>query len=56
MGRKAYKDVYPVVREKVDRVCRGDGYTYIERDWATEWGGWKDLPRNKGKKRRVNGV
>ncbi|RFU30772.1 hypothetical protein B7463_g5567, partial [Scytalidium lignicola] len=30
MGREAYKDVYPMVREQVDRVCRGEGYKYVE--------------------------
>ncbi|ROV89585.1 hypothetical protein VMCG_09946 [Cytospora schulzeri] len=30
MGRNAWKDVYPFVREEVDRVCRGDGYRFEE--------------------------
>lgn len=30
MGREAYKDVYPMVREQVDRVCRGADYKYEE--------------------------
>jgi hypothetical protein len=49
MGRKAYVDVFPMIREEVDRVCRGEDYVYQERNWKVEWGGWKDLPRNKGK-------
>ena len=36
MGREAYKDVYPLVREQADRVCRGEEYRYQEPDW-TEW-------------------
>ncbi|KAM0154579.1 hypothetical protein ACHAPG_006429 [Botrytis cinerea] len=28
MGREAYKDVYPEVRERVDRVCRGREYRF----------------------------
>ncbi|KUI63878.1 Cholesterol oxidase [Cytospora mali] len=30
MGRNAWKDVYPMVREEVDRVCRGDRYRFRE--------------------------
>jgi hypothetical protein len=30
MGREAYKDVYPEVRERVDRVVRGRAYRYVE--------------------------
>lgn len=30
MGRNAWKDVYPFVREEVDRVCRGDEYRFEE--------------------------
>jgi hypothetical protein len=57
MGRRAYVDVYPMLREEVDRVCRPAGYVYQERDWKTEWSGWKDLPKNKGKgKTHTNGV
>lgn len=37
MGREAYKDVYPMVREVVDRVVRGKGYKYREPDWKTDW-------------------
>ncbi|KAI1853691.1 hypothetical protein JX266_001675 [Neoarthrinium moseri] len=29
MGRNAYKDVYPFVREEVDRVARGEKYQFI---------------------------
>lgn len=61
MGRKAYVDIYPMVREEVDRVCRGEDHVHRERDWKTEWRGWKDLPKNKGKGKgkwhaRTNGV
>lgn len=30
MGRNAWKDVYPFVREEVDRVCHGDKYIFKE--------------------------
>lgn len=30
MGRNAWKDVYPMVREEIDRVCRGEGYRFVE--------------------------
>ncbi|KAI0124211.1 glucose-methanol-choline oxidoreductase [Xylariales sp. AK1849] len=30
MGRNAYKDVYPFVREEVDRVVRGEDYVFEE--------------------------
>lgn len=30
MGREAYKDVYPEVRERVDRVTRGREYRFVE--------------------------
>lgn len=53
MGRKAYVDVYPMVREEVDRVCRGEDHVYRERNWKVEWGGWKDLPKNMGKGKRT---
>lgn len=55
MGRESYKDVFPVIREEVDRVCRGEGYVYREKDWKNDWQGWKQLPVNKGK-RVVNEV
>ncbi|KAL2152079.1 hypothetical protein VTH82DRAFT_5263 [Thermothelomyces myriococcoides] len=32
MGRNAWKDVYPFVREEVDRVTRGEGYQFVEPD------------------------
>ncbi|KAB5547347.1 hypothetical protein GE09DRAFT_1060862 [Coniochaeta sp. 2T2.1] len=32
MGRNAWKDVYPFVREEVDRVCRGETYKFVEPD------------------------
>lgn len=30
MGRNAWKDVYPMVREEVDRVCHGEAYRFRE--------------------------
>jgi hypothetical protein len=30
MGRNAWKDVYPFVREEVDRVTRGEAYRFEE--------------------------
>lgn len=47
MGREAYVDVYPIVREEVDRVCRGEAYRYQEPDWIEERARgvtWKSLP------------
>ncbi|KAK0652213.1 hypothetical protein B0T16DRAFT_405718 [Cercophora newfieldiana] len=32
MGRNAWKDVYPFVREEVDRVVRGETYKFVEPD------------------------
>ncbi|KAL2753886.1 hypothetical protein ACRALDRAFT_209375 [Sodiomyces alcalophilus JCM 7366] len=32
IGRNAWKDVYPLVREQVDRVVRGPGYEFEEPD------------------------
>ncbi|KAK4142292.1 cholesterol oxidase [Dichotomopilus funicola] len=32
MGRNAWKDVYPFVREEVDRVTRGESYEFVEPD------------------------
>ncbi|KAH7393666.1 hypothetical protein BKA64DRAFT_578312 [Cadophora sp. MPI-SDFR-AT-0126] len=46
MGRRAYKDVFPMLREEVDRVCRGEGYKYQEPDWENDWEGWRDLPKS----------
>ncbi|KAG9229136.1 hypothetical protein BJ875DRAFT_388006 [Amylocarpus encephaloides] len=46
MGREAHKDVYPTVRETVDRVVRGEGYVYREVDWKNDWDDWKSLPRS----------
>ncbi|TVY17726.1 Cholesterol oxidase [Lachnellula arida] len=43
MGREAYKDVYPMVRESVDRATRGKGYKYHEPDWKNDWKGWENL-------------
>ena len=36
MGREAYKDVYPIIRRQVDKVCRGEAYKYKEPDWK-DW-------------------
>jgi len=47
MGRESYKDVFPVVREEVDRVCRGVDYKYVEPDWKETWRGWKELPKTR---------
>lgn len=41
MGREAYKDVYPMVREQVDKICRGPEYKYMEPDWR-DWKTWRD--------------
>lgn len=30
MGTKAYVNVYPMVRMRVDKVCRGEEYKYHE--------------------------
>jgi hypothetical protein len=44
MGREAYKDVYPMIREQVDKVTRPAGYTYHEPDWE-DWKTWRnDIP------------
>lgn len=44
MGREAYKDVYPLVREQADKVCRGKDYEYEEPDWK-DWRTWRnDVP------------
>jgi hypothetical protein len=40
MGREAYKDVFPLVRREVDRVCRGEEYMYTEPDWK-DWETWR---------------
>ncbi|TDZ22449.1 Cholesterol oxidase [Colletotrichum orbiculare MAFF 240422] len=32
MGRNAWKDVYPFVREEVDRVVRGEDYQFVDPD------------------------
>jgi hypothetical protein len=50
MGRQSFKDVYPIVREEVDRVCRPLGPTYQEVDWKNDWQGWKQLPKSGGDK------
>ncbi|KAH6684085.1 hypothetical protein B0J14DRAFT_646000 [Halenospora varia] len=46
MGREAYKDVFPEVREVVDLVTRGERYKYREPDWKADWGNWKHLERS----------
>ena len=40
MGRQAYKDVYPIIRRQVDKVCRGEAYKYKEPNWK-DWRDWK---------------
>jgi hypothetical protein len=40
MGRQAYKDVYPIIRRQVDKVCRGETYKYKEPNWK-DWRDWK---------------
>jgi len=32
MGRNAWRDVYPFIREEVDRVVRGEAYQFVEPD------------------------
>jgi hypothetical protein len=56
MGRQAYVDVYPMVREQVDRVVRGEHYKYREPDWKETWQDWKDLPQSGGRAGRRRGV
>jgi len=46
MGREAYKDVFPMVREVVDKVSRGKEYRYYGPDWNNDWEGWTDLPQS----------
>jgi hypothetical protein len=46
MGREAYRDVYPKVREAVDKVCRPEDYVYREPDWKNDWDDWKSLPKS----------
>ncbi|RDW87272.1 FAD protein [Coleophoma crateriformis] len=46
MGRDAYKDVYPMIREEIDRVTRGDAYKYREPDWK-DWDSWKPFPEQR---------
>jgi len=48
MGREAYRDVYPVVRREVDRVCRRKEYKHKEINWRRSWGGWKGLEKSGG--------
>lgn len=45
MGREAYKDVFPMVRRTVDRVCRGSEYKYKEPNWD-DWRTWRDAKKN----------
>lgn len=49
MGRRAYVDVFPMVREEVDHVTRGEAYRYEEPDWKSSWEGWKELPQSGGR-------
>lgn len=32
MGRRAWRDVYPFIREEIDRVMRGETYRFVEPD------------------------
>jgi hypothetical protein len=48
MGRESYKDIFPMVREEVDKVCRPKGYKYTEPDWKHDWMGWKDRQMSGG--------
>ena len=41
MGREAYKDVYPMVREQADKITRGPAYRYVEPDWK-DWKTWRN--------------
>jgi hypothetical protein len=50
MGRESYKDVFPMVRSEVDRVCRGEGWRWKEPDWKNDWRDWKNLEMSGGKK------
>jgi hypothetical protein len=45
MGREAYKDVFPMIRRQVDKVCREKGYKYKEPDWK-DWRTWRDVKKN----------
>jgi len=40
MGREAYQDVYPMLRQQIDKVCRGEDYKYVEPDWS-DWAVWR---------------
>lgn len=48
MGRESWKDVFPVIRKEVDRVCRGEDYKYEEVDWKRDWEGWRKLEKSGG--------
>jgi len=50
MGRESYKDVFPIVRSEVDRVCRGEHWKWTEPDWKNDWKDWKNLEMSGGKK------
>jgi len=56
MGRKAYVDVFPMVRMEVDAVVRGDEYRYSEPNWKETWMGWKDLPQSGGRQGKRRSV
>ncbi|KAH8597036.1 glucose-methanol-choline oxidoreductase-like protein [Bisporella sp. PMI_857] len=45
MGREAYKDVFPLIRRTVDRVCRPGASAYKEPDWK-DWRTWRDAKKN----------
>ncbi|KAI1005810.1 hypothetical protein K3495_g2408 [Podosphaera aphanis] len=42
MGREAYVDVFPVVRDHADKICRGQDYSYVEPNWRCDWNTWKN--------------
>jgi choline dehydrogenase-like flavoprotein len=46
MGREAYIDVFPLIRQQVDKVTRGKGYVYKEPEWKKDWSTWRDAKKN----------
>lgn len=44
MGRNAWRDVYPFVREEIDRVVRGESYRFRE-----PWDEFRNFAEGKGK-------
>jgi len=41
IGREAYKDGCPLIREQADKVTRGKEYRYMEPDWK-DWKTWRN--------------